>query len=167
MSVVVATLTRAAATAAAIALALGCSAPPPLDPPAVRSCRGEALLECDAYEWAIATAATLEPSEVPITDPRVRPTVTVDLETCGAITPTAPEVHISAVFGSDDAGGPDRVVLLATVRAASADATHIEMTIDNPFTLSVPRNADVMLRFTPVVGGCDGEPIEIPYRTGP
>ena len=156
----------ALAATPALGLAPGCS-PPVLDPPAVRSCRGEAVLECDGYEWAIATAATFSPSMVPITDPRVRPTVTVDLATCGEGTPSAPTVQIAAIFGANDAGEPGRVVSLGTPRAASASATGREATIDNPLTPPLPPDTDVILRFTPVVAGCDGEPIEIPYRTWP
>lgn len=145
--------------------AVACSGPP--EPPEVRSCRGEPVLECDPYEWAVATAASFDPPAVPIADPRVRPTVVVELETCGATTPSAPTVQIYAVFRETDAGEPGRAISLATVRAASATDTRIEATIDNPFTLSIPPETDVTLRFLPVVGGCDGEAFELPYRTGP
>jgi hypothetical protein len=135
---------------------------------AVRSCGGARVLECDPYAWSSVTAASFTP-EVPVGDPRVRPQIQVTLETCGATTPAAPEVQIQAIVGLDDAGNPSRIVQITTVRAASATSTSVDVTIDNPFTLGsgLPPDEDILLRFVPVVAGCDGDALEIPYRTGP
>jgi hypothetical protein len=132
-----------------------------------RSCAGERVLECDPYEWSVVSAASFTP-EVPIGDPTVMPRVQVTLETCGGSTPSTPEVLVEALLGQPDGGAPARVVSVTTVRAASADATTIDVTIENPFSLggSVPPEEDITLRFIPVVGGCDGEALTIPYRTG-
>lgn len=126
------------------------------------------MLECEPYAWASVTAASFTP-DVPVGDPRVRPQIQVTLTTCGATTPVAPAVQIQAIVGLDDAGNPSRIVEVTTVRAASATSTSIDVTIDNPFTLgsSVPPDSDILLRFVPVVGGCDGDALELPYRTGP
>lgn len=134
---------------------------------AARSCGGAYVLECRPYEWTSVESASFT-EEVPLGDPRVRPRVQVTLSTCGATTPATPEVQILAIIGLDDAGNPTRVLPITTVRADSATSTTIDLTIDNPFPLSsVPPDEDILLRFVPVVAGCDGEALEIPYRTGP
>jgi hypothetical protein len=133
-----------------------------------RSCGGARVLECDPYEWSVVTAASFTP-EVPIGDPRVRPRIEVTLETCGASTPAAADVQIQAIIGPVDGGMPSRVVEVATVHAEEASSTAIDVTIDNPFSLGsgVPDDETILLRFTPIVAGCDGDSLSIPYRTGP
>lgn len=133
-----------------------------------RSCGGEPVLECDPYEWAVVEEASFEPAEVTIGDPRIRPHVRVTLSTCGERTPVAPTVQIQALLGRTDGGAPTRIVELATVSASSPTSTGIDVMIDNPFTVAggLPPDTNVTLRFVPVVGGCDGDALEIPYRTG-
>lgn len=130
-----------------------------------RSCGGERVLECDPYEWSAVLDGTFTPN-VPIADPTTRVDVTVDLESCGASTPGAIAVNIQALVGSGD---DLRVADVATVRAATASDNRIETTIDNPFSLggTVPPDTDITLRFVPVIGGCEGDAFELPYRTGP
>jgi hypothetical protein len=150
---------------ATVLLALGCA--PGTN--AARSCAGERVLECDPYEWAVVTAGALEPAEIPIGDPRVRAHFTVTLGTCGASTPVAPTVQVQALLGAADGGPPTAVADLTTITASSPTSTTIDVTVDNPFTAAggVPPSSNVTLRFVPVVGGCDGDALEVPYRTGP
>lgn len=147
-----------------VLLLLGCDAGTSF----TRSCGGEPVLECDPYEWAVVEEASFEPSAVPIGDPRVRPQVRVTLSTCGERTPAPPMVQIQALLGRTDAGAPTRIVDLTTVSAPSPTSTRIDVTVDNPFTVAggLPPDTNVTLRFVPVVGGCDGDALEIPYRTG-
>lgn len=130
-----------------------------------RSCGGERVLECDPYEWSGVLDATFTP-DVPLGDPTVPVDVTVDLESCGETSPAAVAVNIQALVGS---GASLRVADVATVRAAAAGETRIEATIENPFTVggTIPPEEDITLRFVPVIGGCEGDAFEMPYRTGP
>lgn len=169
--------TSRAALATGLALfAASCGRGPPLQ----RSCEGRPVDLCDPYEYAEAVSATFEPSAISPGDPRDTATVHVELRTCGATTPTAPSVQISAVVGGaggtlpfdafgQDAGstGDDtRIYQLVAVPADEATSTIIDATIDNPFDSRIPTNSDISLRFTPVIGGCEGTPVTIPYRTG-
>jgi hypothetical protein len=127
------------------------------------------VLECDPYEWAVVTDASFEPGAIPIGDPRESARIRVTLGTCGANTPATPRVLVQAVFGGGDAGGTRRMAELTTVRAVDATSTTIDVTVPNPFTIAggVPTETNILLRFLPVVDGCDGTALEIPYRTGP
>lgn len=146
-------------------LLLGCD--PGTD--AARSCRGEAVLECDPYEWVVVEEASLEPAAIPLGDPRVRAHVRVTLTGCGDRTPVAPTVQLQALLGRADGGPPSSIVPLASVTAAAPGSTTIDVEIDNPFALlgGVPPDTDLTLRFVPVTGGCTGDALEVPYRTGP
>ncbi len=130
-----------------------------------RSCGGERVFECDPYEWSTVLDATFTP-DVPLGDPTVRVDVTVDFESCGDTTPAPIAVNIQALVGSGD---DIRVADVATVRATSASDTRIEANIDNPFTIggAIEPEQDIVLRFVPVTGGCEGDAFELPYRTGP
>jgi hypothetical protein len=136
---------------------------------AVLSCAGEAVLECDPYEWAVLEEASLEPSAIPIGDPRVRARVRVRASTCGERTPLPLTVQVQALLGRTDGGPPSSVLELVSVEAPSVGTGTIDVMIDNPFTLAggVPPDTNLSLRFVPVIGGCDGDALEVPYRTGP
>ncbi len=150
-------------------------------PPLERSCGGEVVLACDPYEYAEIVSATLEPTRISPGDPRGFATVRVELRTCGDRVPVAPEVQLAALVSGAggsfplDASGRDvgppgdgtRLYQLASVRAGATTDTVIERTIDNPFDSRIPIDSDITLRFAPVIGGCEGEALEIPYRTGP
>lgn len=145
------------------------------------SCGGEAVLACRPYTYAQVVSASLEPARVSPGDPRIFPTVRVELRTCGDRVPSPPTVQISALvsgaggtFPLDAAGhdvGPPgddtRVYQLATVRADAPTDTLLEESIDNPFDGRIPVESDIQLRFAPVIDGCEGDAITIPYRTGP
>ncbi len=149
-------------------------------PPLQRSCEGRPVDTCDPYEFAEAVSATFGPTELSPGDPRQSATVRVEIRTCGADTPAAPAVQIAAVIegpggtlpfdaNGQDAGGTGddtRIYQLVSVRGTDATTTTIDATIDNPFDGRVPTNSDISLRFTPVIGGCEGGAITIPYRTG-
>jgi isoaspartyl peptidase/L-asparaginase-like protein (Ntn-hydrolase superfamily) len=69
-----------------------------------------------------------------------------------------------------DTGPPadgTRVYQLGAVSATATTDTMIEETLENPFDARIPYNADIQLRFAPVIGGCEGDSLTIPYRTGP
>lgn len=148
--------------------------------PLQRSCEGRPVDTCDPYEYAEVVSATFGPTELSPGDPRESAMVRVELRTCGATTPSTPSVQIAAViegaggilpFDADgqDAGssGDDtRIYQLVSVPGTEATTTVIETTIDNPFDGRVPTNSDISLRFTPVIGGCEGGAFSIPYRTG-
>jgi hypothetical protein len=144
-----------------VALALMGCAP---DSNFARSCGGERVLECDPYEWSSIAIASFTPG-VPLGDPTVRVDITVDFETCGE-SPAPITVNIQALVGSGD---DIRVADVATVRAGMVGDSRIEETIDNPFTIggTIPPDEDITLRFVPVIGGCEGDAFELPYRTGP
>lgn len=149
-------------------------------PPLQRSCEGRYVDTCDPYEYADAISATFGPTELSPGDPRQAASVHVELGTCGASTPFPPTVQIAAVLGGPggtlpfDASGADaggtgddtRVYQLVSVRAAETTSTSIDVTIDNPLDGRIPANTDLTLRFTPVIGDCEGTPVSIPYRTG-
>ena len=136
---------------------------------AARSCAGEAVLECDPYEWAVLEEASLEPSAIPIGDPRVRARVRVSARTCGERTPLPLTVQVQVLLGRTDGGPPSSLLELVSVEGPRAGTGTIDVMIDNPFTLAggVPPDTNLSLRFVPVIGGCDGDALEIPYRSGP
>jgi hypothetical protein len=162
---------------ASMLLALAsCSPGPPLQ----RSCEGRWVDACDPYEYAEIAAVTFEPTALSPGDPRQAAMVHVELRTCGARTPSAPAVQIAAVVAGRggtlpfdaqglDAGGTGddtRVYQLTDVRASEPSATSIDATIANPFDGRVPTSSDISLRFTPIIGRCEGGALTIPYRTG-
>jgi hypothetical protein len=151
-----------------------------LGPPLERSCAGRYVDTCDPYEYAEVAAATFDPSGLSPGDPRMGATVHVELRTCGATTPATPSVQIAAVItgaggvlpfdaqGADAGGTGDdtRIYQLTSVSASDPQSTTIDTTIDNPFDGRIPANTDITLRLTPVIGGCEGGAITLPYRTG-
>lgn len=160
---------RLAALASGVALfACSCGRGPPLQ----RSCEGRPVDTCDPYEYAEVAAATFGPSGLSPGDPRTSAMVHVELRTCGGSTPAAPAVQIAALVSGASSPGLDagddgtRLYQLTAVTAADATSTAIDATIDNPFDTIIPANTDILLRFTPVIGGCEGGALTIPYRTG-
>lgn len=168
---------RLVLSSTSILLALGsCSPGPPLQ----RSCEGRWVDTCDPYEYAEVAAVTFEPTQLSPGDPRQTAMVHVELRTCGANTPSAPAVQLAAVVAGGggtlpfdaqgfDAGGTGddtRVYQLTDVRASESGATIVDATIANPFDGRIPANSDITLRFTPIIGGCEGGALTIPYRTG-
>lgn len=125
------------------------------------------------------SAASLEPSELPIADFSMSAHIRVALERC----PVAPAPHVvelAAIIPDEmprDGGGgePVRVTALLTLReGADGDPVEgdgvIEVDVANPLLATIPPETDITLRFTPrstAVAGCTGAPLEIPYRTGP
>lgn len=156
---------RRALALASLSLLAACSN----DPPHVRSCRGERVLECDPHEYAIITGATFEPEGVAPSDPRVRPMITVDFEACGASTPGPVRIELQArvTGGAGDAGGDGvRVYDLGTIAMAAGTEARVEATIDNPLFVPIPEDEDIVLRFVPDVGSCEGQAFELDYHTG-
>lgn len=155
----------------------GCSRAPNLE----RSCRGEYVIACEPYEWSEVASATFEPTRLSPGDPRESATVHVELRGCGASMPAPTEVQIAAVVSEgggifpldalgQDVGPPGdgtRVYQLTSVRAGAVADAVIDVTIDNPFDGRIPAETDLILRFTPVVSGCEGAALTVPYRTGP
>jgi hypothetical protein len=78
-------------------------------------------------------------------------------------------VQVQVLLGRTDGGPPSSLLELVSVEAPSAGTGTIDVMIDNPFTLAggVPPDTNLSLRFVPVIGGCDGDALEIPYRSGP
>lgn len=170
---------HAALLTTGVALALAsCGRGPPLE----RSCEGRLVDTCDPYTYAEVAEASFDPGGLSPGDPRETARVRFTLRTCGANTPSAPSVQIAAVIdgaggsapfdaqgvdgGFSGSGDDTRIYQLTSVRASSADATTIEATIENPFDGRVPTSRDIALRFTPVIAGCEGGALTVPYRTG-
>lgn len=164
-------LHAAIAASAAITLA-GCGGDDAS--PLTRSCRGERHLDCDPFEYSIAISAALEPARLAPLDGMTRAQFRVETQTC-EMPPAASSVQVQARLEGppDDAGVPRaRIVDLVTLEddgllgdPVAGDGI-IDVSIENPFTASIPSDTDIVLRFVPVIGGCDGEAIEIDYRTG-
>ncbi len=161
-----------------LALALASCGTEAEGPALERSCRGERVLECDPHEYTAIRSASLTPERLRPLDPAGRATVRVELEAC-EMRPGSAEVQILALFPRDpmasgDAGAEGvRVVDLGI--AVSDDGTNgdatandgvIEQLLGNPFGREIPGDSDITLRFVPVLGGCQGDPIEVPYHTG-
>jgi len=136
-----------------------------------RSCRGERVLTCDPEEWTVVRSASLEPSRIGPLDPAAMPAVHVVLDEC-AMRPTFATVQLQALLDDPDAGGAVVSDLGITVRDdgtlgdAVADDGRIDVTIRNPFGLGIPESTALRLRFVPVLGGCTGQALEVPYTTG-
>jgi hypothetical protein len=148
--------------------------------PIEKSCNGEALPSCRPFEYAVATGATADPSEVVIGDPLSEIHFHVTLATCGADAPDPHRVSVSAVSdggpgGLDGGSGGTRVTMLfeladdgSTFGDPIAKDGVVDATVSSPFMSSlVSPNADIRLRFEPRTRSCNGEFVEIPYRTGP
>jgi hypothetical protein len=156
--------------ALAILLLAGCSSAP-VGSDFERSCAGAEVLLCDPYEYSIVSEARLEPAGIGPLDPGVMATVHATLRQC-EMRPGGADVQVQALVGGD--GGPVRVVDLGLM--ASDDGTHgdsvagdgtIEWRIgSNPFGSAIPENATIQLRFTPLIGGCTGDALDVGYRTG-
>jgi hypothetical protein len=153
---------------AAVMVACGAT---PEDTPFERSCRGERFLECDPYEFAVVREASLSPTEIRPLDPAARARVRAVVDSCPR-RPGPVEVQLGALLDLD-AGAVRFVDLGITVRD---DGTHgdriandgvIESEIGNPFGGEIPGNTTIRLRWLPVISGCDGQVLEIPYTTGP
>lgn len=135
------------------------------------------MLECDPHEYTAIRAATLTPARLRPLDPTATATVHVELDACEMRSGPA-EVQLFALLARDpttpDAGaGGVRVVdlgLAVTDDGTGGDATANDGVIDqllgNPFGREIPGEADITLRFVPVLAGCQGDPLEVPYRTG-
>jgi hypothetical protein len=149
------------------------STPPALD----RSCRGERVLECDPHEYTAVRVATLEPSALRPLDPMGAATVHVELDAC-EMRPGRAEVQLFALIPRDPEApdaGPEGLRLVdlglamrddGTGGDATADDGVIDKALGNPFGREIPGDAEITLRFVPVLAGCQGDPLEIPYTTG-
>jgi hypothetical protein len=60
-----------------------------------------------------------------------------------------------------------RVVPLGTYRNMSADPLVFEAVVTNPFDRTIPGNTELTLIFSPIVNTCEGQGLEVRYRTGP
>jgi len=157
---------------AGAALSSGCGDDPPLE----RSCGGETVGNCRAYEYAVVTEASVTPDGISPGDPAVRAQVHVVLDTCGEQAPMPHRILVRGLasrVGLPDAGPSTMVFTLADLRddgSTDGDAVAkdgiVDVTLDNPF-FDLPASTDVLLRFEPRIDLCSGEALEVPYRTGP
>ncbi len=165
---------RSAIVLAPLALSVACTTP--VDPPMTRSCRGEYVEACRPYTYAVVTAGSLTPERITLNDPAMMAHVHVELTACG-MAPSAPRVNVAAIIGgSGDASIPEpgdgggsssaRVVELVTVGPPPAGSSVIDVDVANPFFANVPPNSRVTLRFSPVIGDCEGDPATSDYQTG-
>jgi hypothetical protein len=165
---------RSALAAMACLALLGCT--PALDPPMTRSCRGEYVNECRPQTYASISAASLMPERITLDDPSMTAMVHVEFTECAMVPSDRPlHVEISAFVGgttdasfSEPDGGSSgaRVIPLATVGPPAPGATSIDVTIPNPFFANVPADRNITLQFAPIVDGCQGELVSVPYHTG-
>jgi hypothetical protein len=143
-----------------------------------RSCDGEAVPNCRAYEYAVVTAASMSPEGVLVSDSRARVTIHVELDTCGSKAPSAHRVRVAALgpstaFGDGGSGGMTVIPLddLADDGTSDGDPAArdgvIDATVDNPFFGDVPDDTSLRIRFEPRIDTCAGEALEIDYRVGP
>jgi len=142
-----------------------------------RSCAGEAVPNCRAYEYSRVTEAQLLPEGLEIGDVGADAMFHVRLETCGASSPAPHEVIVQllATRGSaaTDGGSSLMVFMLGSLRddgtagdAMAGDGV-IDHTVPNPLISAIPPSSDVVLRFEPRAGpSCVGEGVEVAYRTG-
>gem|GEM_PF-2387887 len=157
--------------------AMGCSRAPAFE----RSCNGEYINACIPFEYTQVVTASLEPQRISPGDNLGVATLRATFRNCGERTPAPAALQITAViaragttvpFDSRGDGGPtgsgQRIVPLGTFRNASRDPLVFLATVENPFDeVSIPGNADFTLRFRSIIGACEGDGIESPYRTGP
>jgi hypothetical protein len=167
---------RLYASIGSIFLVLASCSAAPLDPPMTRSCRGEYVDACRPYTYARIVSASLTPNAITLNDPRMMAHVHVEFAVC-SMAPALPTVQISAfIGGAGDAMVPDppdgapstnaRLVPLAVVGPPVSGATSIDVTIPNPFFANVPADTGITLQFAPVLDGCEGDMVSIPYHTG-
>lgn len=142
-----------------------------------RSCAGEAVPNCRAYEYSRVTEAALLPEGLQIGDVTADAMFHVRLETCGASSPAVHQVIVEllATRGSATMDGGDSLMSFplgtlvddGTGGDAMANDGVIDRTVPNPLISAIPPNADVTLRFNPRAGpSCVGEGVEVAYRTG-
>lgn len=142
-----------------------------------RSCSGERVLECDPHEYTAVRVATLTPSRIRPLDPAGAATVHVELDAC-EMRPGPAEVQLFALIPRDPASpdaGPGGVRVVDLGLAVRDDGTNgdatandgvIDQELGNPFGREIPGDADLTLRFVPVLAGCQGDPLEVTYGTG-
>jgi hypothetical protein len=154
---------------------MGCT---PRATPFARSCGGEYIDGCMPYEYAQVVVGTFAPERIQPGDTLMRATLRATFETCGARTPAPPALQVSVVLGSagsavdarrDGGAFPmgQRVVPLGTYRNMSADPLVFEAVVTNPFDRTIPGNTELTLIFSPIVNTCEGQGLEVRYRTGP
>lgn len=142
-----------------------------------RSCAGEAVPNCRAYEYSRVTEAALLPEGLQTGDLAADAMFHVRLETCGARSPAVHQVVVQllATRGSAAMDGGSSLMIFplgslvddGTNGDAMADDGVIDHTVPNPLISAIPPNADVTLRFDPRAGpSCVGEGVEVAYRTG-
>lgn len=143
-----------------------------------RSCRGESVPNCRAYEYAEISSATLGPPGLEIARFSANAHLEVRLQNCGERTPAPQQVLVRALArGSHplvDGGDAPMIYNLVTLvdDGSGGDTTAKDgvllLDIPNPFGPEVPPSTDLTLRFTPRAGDyCEGPTFEVPYRTGP
>jgi hypothetical protein len=148
------------------------------DPPLTRSCAGEAIPNCRPYEYAVVTAASLEPDGILVGDPAATVHIRVELDTCGDRSPGPHTVAIRALVTTGGAAGADagssgRILSLEEVAddgvtfgdEVARDGS-IDVFVPNPFIGDVPVDTDMTLRLAPRLNTCEGDTFELPYRTG-
>lgn len=155
--------------------ALGCE---PRRTPFERSCAGQYIDGCMPYEYARVLTASFTPERLRPSDSLLPATLHATFQTCGVQTPAPPALQISAVVGSGsipvDArrdGGSfmsgQRIIQLGTYFNTSSNPLVFDAVVDNPFdATTIPGNTDLVLRFRPLINACEGEGIEMNYRTG-
>ena len=143
-----------------------------------RSCGGEAVPDCRPYEYAVVTAASLEPDRVMVGDPTAMLRVHVEMDLCGERAPGPHQVVVRALAqgsgGVPDAGSSERLYDLeelvddgSTFGDETAQDGVIDVVLPSFFIGDVPTDTEMTLRFTPQLNTCEGELFELPYRTGP
>jgi len=125
------------------------------------------------------SSASLEPNELPVADFSLTARIRVEVGRC-PMAPAPHAVELVAVVPDETptdggTGLPVRITPLLTLRdGEDGDPVEgdgiIDVEVANPLIATLPAETDITLRFTPrstAVGGCTGESLEIPYRTGP
>ncbi|MGF1467711.1 MAG: hypothetical protein ACFCGT_16420 [Sandaracinaceae bacterium] len=156
----------------AVALALVASACGTDD--LTRSCDGQFVGACRPFELAVITEAAFTPQLLPVGDFAQRAQITVAFDRC-EMAPRRPIVVLSARIPNPEEPGEERIIPLLDLEDDGtngdpvADDDVIDVDVANPFIANVPPNTELTLRFVPRsgVGGCAGEAVELPYRTGP
>lgn len=144
-----------------------------------KSCGGGTVPNCLPYEYAVITAASVEPGGVTVGDPLETLDVRITFDRCPRLERNH-EVAIQLRTG----GETPRIFDLVTLRDdgeggdAMAGDGLVEKTIDNPFIgPEIPSSQDVTLLFrtrapadcssgTCVGGTCQSESFELPYTLG-
>ncbi|MGE0790739.1 MAG: hypothetical protein AB7S26_34010 [Sandaracinaceae bacterium] len=141
-----------------------------------RSCGGEAVLVCDAYEWANVREASLEPDGLVAGDITMRAHIRVVLDRCERA-PAAHDVALSFVVPDPTMGGDagDGVEVFSVLTLRDGDDGDpvagdgvIDVDVVNPFSSGVPARAG-RARFEAISrgpSGCGSGSLSIPYRVG-